>query len=33
MRAEGGVVAFEPDPYAREVLVKNFNLNPRIKRL
>jgi FkbM family methyltransferase len=25
-------VAFEPDPYASEVLVKNLNLNPRIKR-
>ena len=28
----GLVVAFEPDPYAREVLVKNINLNPSIKR-
>jgi len=28
----GHVVAFEPDPYAREMLVKNLNLNPSIKR-
>jgi FkbM family methyltransferase len=28
----GRVVAFEPDPYAREVLEKNLNLNPWIKR-
>jgi FkbM family methyltransferase len=28
----GDVVAFEPDPYAREMLVKNLNLNPNIKR-
>jgi len=28
----GHVVAFEPDPYAREVLVKNLSLNPIIKR-
>jgi len=28
----GHVVAFEPDPYAREVLAKNLNLNPSIKR-
>jgi FkbM family methyltransferase len=27
----GRVVAFEPDPYAREVLVKNLSLNPGIK--
>jgi FkbM family methyltransferase len=28
----GHVVAFEPDPYAREVLEKNLGLNPKIKR-
>jgi FkbM family methyltransferase len=28
----GNVVAFEPDPYAHEVLVKNLNLNPLIRR-
>jgi len=28
----GHVVAIEPDPYSREVLVKNFSLNPSIKR-
>jgi FkbM family methyltransferase len=28
----GHVVAFEPDPYAREVLLKNLNLNPSVKR-
>jgi FkbM family methyltransferase len=28
----GHVVAFEPDPYAREMLAKNLNLNPSIKR-
>jgi FkbM family methyltransferase len=28
----GNVVAFEPDPHAREVLSRNLNLNPRIKR-
>jgi FkbM family methyltransferase len=28
----GRVVAFEPDPYAREVLEKNLSLNPSIKR-
>jgi FkbM family methyltransferase len=28
----GHVVAFEPDPYAREVLLKNLGLNPRVKR-
>jgi FkbM family methyltransferase len=28
----GHVIAFEPDPYAREVLVKNLSLNPSIKR-
>ena len=28
----GHVVAFEPDPYAREVLEKNLGLNPEIKR-
>jgi FkbM family methyltransferase len=28
----GHVIAFEPDPYAREVLAKNLNLNPSIKR-
>jgi len=28
----GYVVAFEPDPYAREMLVKNLSLNPSIKR-
>jgi len=28
----GHVVAFEPDPYACEVLVKNLSLNPGIKR-
>jgi FkbM family methyltransferase len=28
----GHVVAFEPDPRSREVLVKNLNLNPCIKR-
>ena len=28
----GHVVAFEPDPHAREVLVKNLGLNPSIKR-
>ena len=28
----GHVVAFEPDPYAREVLLKNLSLNPSIKR-
>src|ERR1700758_4628848 len=27
----GRVVAFEPDPYARELLVKNHSLNPGIK--
>jgi FkbM family methyltransferase len=28
----GNVVAIEPDPHSREVLVENFSLNPRIKR-
>jgi FkbM family methyltransferase len=28
----GHVVAFEPDPYSRELLAKNLGLNPRIKR-
>jgi FkbM family methyltransferase len=28
----GRVVAIEPDPYSREVLVKNFSFNPSIKR-
>jgi FkbM family methyltransferase len=28
----GQVVAFEPDPYAREFLAKNLGLNPGIKR-
>ena len=28
----GSVVAFEPDPYAREFLEKNLDLNPGIKR-
>ena len=28
----GHVVAFEPDPHAREVLVRNLNLNPGIHR-
>ena len=28
----GHVVAIEPDPYSREVLAKNFSLNPTIKR-
>jgi FkbM family methyltransferase len=28
----GQVVAFEPDPYAREMLVKNLSLNPSVKR-
>jgi FkbM family methyltransferase len=28
----GHVVAFEPDPHSREVLVKNLNLNPCIRR-
>ena len=28
----GRVVAFEPDPYAREVLAENLDLNPEIKR-
>ena len=28
----GHVVAFEPDPHAREVLMKNLHLNPGIKR-
>jgi len=28
----GHVTAFEPDPYAREILTKNLNLNPGIKR-
>ena len=28
----GNVIAFEPDPYAREVLTKNLDLNPAIKR-
>jgi FkbM family methyltransferase len=28
----GRVVAFEPDPYARELLAINLALNPRIKR-
>ncbi|HEY4842445.1 MAG TPA: FkbM family methyltransferase [Terriglobales bacterium] len=28
----GRVVAIEPDPYSRDVLVKNFSLNPSIKR-
>jgi len=28
----GHVVAFEPDPYAREVLVRNVNLNQAIKQ-
>jgi hypothetical protein len=28
----GHVVAFEPDPCTREVLVKNLSLNPSIKR-
>jgi FkbM family methyltransferase len=28
----GHVVAFEPDPYARELLAKNLSLNPGIKR-
>lgn len=27
----GHVVAFEPDPYAREILIKNLKLNPRLK--
>jgi FkbM family methyltransferase len=27
----GQVVAFEPDPYARQLLVKNLSLNPGIK--
>jgi FkbM family methyltransferase len=28
----GHVVAFEPDPYAREKLLKNLDLNPGVKR-
>jgi FkbM family methyltransferase len=28
----GSVVAFEPDPYAREKLMHNLSLNPQIKR-
>jgi FkbM family methyltransferase len=28
----GKVVAFEPDPYAREMLDRNLSLNPEIKR-
>jgi FkbM family methyltransferase len=28
----GHVIAFEPDPYAREVLARNLGLNPRIRR-
>ncbi len=28
----GQVVAFEPDPYAREMFLRNLNLNPCIKR-
>jgi FkbM family methyltransferase len=28
----GHVVAFEPDPYAREVLARNLGLNPSIRR-
>jgi FkbM family methyltransferase len=28
----GTVISFEPDPYARKVLTKNFNLNPDLKR-
>jgi FkbM family methyltransferase len=28
----GQVVAFEPDPYARELLLENIGLNPGIKR-
>ena len=27
----GNVVAFEPDPYAREILAKNVTLNPNMK--
>ena len=28
----GQVIAFEPDPYARELLLQNLRLNPQIKR-
>jgi FkbM family methyltransferase len=28
----GNVVAFEPDPYARKLLLKNLELNPRLTR-
>jgi FkbM family methyltransferase len=28
----GHVIAFEPDPYAREVLARNLGLNPNIRR-
>jgi FkbM family methyltransferase len=28
----GHVVAFEPDPYARKLLMKNLNLDPSVKR-
>src|ERR1700704_1785784 len=28
----GRVVAFEPDPYACKLLLKNLNLNPHIKK-
>lgn len=28
----GRVVAFEPDPYARKVLLRNLDLNPGVKR-
>jgi len=28
----GNVVAFEPDPYALKLLLKNLELNPRLKR-
>lgn len=29
---KGNVVAFEPDPYARKLLLKNLELNPSLKR-
>jgi len=29
---KGNVIAFEPDPYALKLLLKNLELNPRLKR-
>ncbi len=29
---EGNVIAFEPDPHAREMLLRNFALNPDLKK-